>query len=157
MSKDSEKKPLKLTAKQEKFAQNIIQGMTQSDAYRDAYDAENMQYDTIWSRARDVRAHSKVSARIDELRAEIQREFVKSEAWNLENHVKKLTKFLEEKPFAEIKDSLKSSDQQLKALEQLCAIYGFKEPEKSIVDNRVSVTKQEDARALADALDGELG
>lgn len=36
-----------LTAKQEKFIQNIVAGMTQRQAYKAAYDAENMDDKTI--------------------------------------------------------------------------------------------------------------
>lgn len=36
-----------LTPKQERFIQNIVSGMSQRQAYKDAYDAENMKDETI--------------------------------------------------------------------------------------------------------------
>ena len=41
----------KLTSKQEKFAQTIASGKSQSEAYRMAYNADNMKEETIWSKA----------------------------------------------------------------------------------------------------------
>jgi hypothetical protein len=40
-----------LTPKQRKFAENLADGMSQSNAYRNAYDAGEMQADTIRSKA----------------------------------------------------------------------------------------------------------
>lgn len=56
-----------LTPKQEKFAQAVASGMTQADAYRHAYNAENMADSTIWSRASELAADGKVSGRIKAL------------------------------------------------------------------------------------------
>lgn len=61
-----------LTAKQEKFSLNIAKGMTQSDAYRDAYDAENMTDEQIWTEACLVAKNQKVSKRIEELRSKAE-------------------------------------------------------------------------------------
>ena len=57
-----------LTDKQEKFCLNIVNGMTQADAYRDAYDAENMADDTIYAEASKLMANHKISTRVQELR-----------------------------------------------------------------------------------------
>ncbi len=58
-----------LTAKQEKFCQNIAKGeMTQYAAYCDAYNAENMQDDTIYVKASQMCDEDKISIRIKELR-----------------------------------------------------------------------------------------
>ena len=43
-----------LTSKQEKFAQEVASGKTQADAYREAYDAQNMKDATIWKRASEL-------------------------------------------------------------------------------------------------------
>ena len=59
-----------LTAKQEAFALAVVEGSNNSDAYRLAYDAENMSDDTIWRRAHDVAKNGKVTARIALLRAD---------------------------------------------------------------------------------------
>ena len=59
-----------LTEKQEAFCQNVMSGMTYSDAYRDAYDTENMKPPTIWAQASALAASHKVAARIEQLAAE---------------------------------------------------------------------------------------
>lgn len=57
-----------LTAKQEAFCQAIVAGMSQADAYRKAYDAENMKPATVQSKASILMADGKVRARVEELR-----------------------------------------------------------------------------------------
>tara|TARA_R110001599_G_scaffold239292_1_gene438890 strand:- start:288 stop:680 length:393 start_codon:yes stop_codon:yes gene_type:complete len=57
-----------LTPKQEDFAQQIVKGSTQADAYRTAYNASSMKDETIWSNASRLIDNSKVKARIQELR-----------------------------------------------------------------------------------------
>ena len=57
-----------LTAKQEAFVQNIIQGMNQADAYRSAYNTSRMTDKSIWEKASELAHNVKVSARIAELR-----------------------------------------------------------------------------------------
>ncbi len=56
-----------LTVKQERFAQLLAEGLTNSEAYRQAYGAENMKASTIWSESCKQAQHPKVSARVDEL------------------------------------------------------------------------------------------
>lgn len=57
-----------LTAKQEQFVKNIIKGMSQADAYRNAYDCKKMSDKTIHENASRLMANSKVAARVSELR-----------------------------------------------------------------------------------------
>lgn len=58
-----------LTHKQETFARLIAKGETQSEAYRQAYSAENMKPESIWRKASEAGQHVAVSARIRELQA----------------------------------------------------------------------------------------
>lgn len=58
-----------LTEKQEAFAQGIMDGMTYTAAYRAAYVADGMADGTVWSRACELAADSKVTARLHELKA----------------------------------------------------------------------------------------
>lgn len=67
-----------LTAKQEKFVQGIIEGMSQADAYRSAYSCKRMADKTIWENASRLMADSKVTARIQELRDQIAGEKIMS-------------------------------------------------------------------------------
>lgn len=54
----------KMTAKQERFADNLIKGMTQSGAYREAYDAENMSDKAVWNEASLLAGHPGVAVRV---------------------------------------------------------------------------------------------
>lgn len=60
-----------LTAKQEQFVQNIMQGMSQADAYRSAYPKQRMSDKTVWEAASRLMKSDKVIARLDELRGQI--------------------------------------------------------------------------------------
>ena len=62
-----------LTAKQAKFAANLAEGMSQAEAYRNAYDAQNMAPETIHSHASRMAARDKVRARVDALMMERMR------------------------------------------------------------------------------------
>lgn len=56
-----------LTAKQEKFVQNLLKGMSQREAYKNSYNASNMKDATIDSNASRLFADSKILARYEEL------------------------------------------------------------------------------------------
>lgn len=60
-----------LTAKQETFAQKIVEGMTQTDAYRAAYNAKKMTDKSVWEKASELANDVKVAERIRELRDRI--------------------------------------------------------------------------------------
>lgn len=60
-----------LTAKQEKFVQGIIEGMSQADAYRSAYDTKRMSDKSVWELASRLMNDVKVKSRLAELRKEI--------------------------------------------------------------------------------------
>ena len=56
-----------LTPKQAKFAANLAEGMSQAEAYRNAYDAKNMANETIHAHASRLAKRDKVAARVDAL------------------------------------------------------------------------------------------
>lgn len=60
-----------LTQKQEMFVQGIIEGKSQADAYRSAYNCKKMADKTIWENASRLMADSKVQARITEIREKL--------------------------------------------------------------------------------------
>lgn len=60
-----------LTANQENFVKNIMEGMNQADAYRAAYPNQNMADKTVWEKASRLMANGKVKARLEELRNEL--------------------------------------------------------------------------------------
>jgi phage terminase small subunit len=56
-----------LTAKQEKFVRNLIKGMSQREAYKNSYDAENMTDKSIDEEACRLFNDTKISSRYREL------------------------------------------------------------------------------------------
>lgn len=60
-----------LTAKQEKFVQGIIEGKSQADAYRAAYNTKNMTDKSIWVNASQLMNDTKVAQRLTELRNQV--------------------------------------------------------------------------------------
>ena len=67
-----------LTAKQEKFVQNLLEGMNQADAYRSAYDASRMSDKTVHEKASLLAGQDKVRARLAELRDKLANEKIMS-------------------------------------------------------------------------------
>lgn len=57
----------KLTTKQERFAQEVASGKTLTESYRLAYDASNMQTDTIQAQASRLMADHRIAARVNEI------------------------------------------------------------------------------------------
>jgi hypothetical protein len=60
----------RLTPKQERFVNGLVSGMSQREAYLNAYNTQRMKSSTIDERASRLRSENKVSARYDELVAE---------------------------------------------------------------------------------------
>ena len=56
-----------MTPKQEKFCQVYVETGNASEAYRQAYDAENMKSQTINQRAHDLMTNGKIKVRIETL------------------------------------------------------------------------------------------
>jgi hypothetical protein len=63
-----------MTEKQERFAQEIMAGANYTAAYRAAYVTDDMNDQTVWRRACELAADSKVTARLYELRAQKEAE-----------------------------------------------------------------------------------
>jgi phage terminase small subunit len=61
-----------MTPKQEAFCQAIADGKNQSDAYRLAYNAANMNPNTVNRKAHDLMNDGNITARIKELRDKLQ-------------------------------------------------------------------------------------
>jgi phage terminase small subunit len=73
-----------LTPKQEAFVQNIIQGMSQADAYRSAYSCKNMSDNAIYREASLLLDNPKVTQRLSELRQELAKPSIMSAQERLE-------------------------------------------------------------------------
>lgn len=65
-----------LTAKQEEFSVAVAGGKSQSDAYRQAYDAENMTPSQIWVESSTLAKNPKVADRIAFLRNSVASETI---------------------------------------------------------------------------------
>lgn len=81
-----------LTPKQERFIQNIVSGMTQRQAYKDAYNAENMADETIDSEASRLFNDHKISARYQELISKLEDKAI----MNAQERMKWLTEVIQE-------------------------------------------------------------
>lgn len=62
-----------LTAKQRKFAENVINGMGIAEAYRNSYDAENMKPASVQRRAAELMVDGKIKACMEALAVERRR------------------------------------------------------------------------------------
>lgn len=60
-----------LTAKQEKFVQNLIKGMSQAEAYRGAYSTKNMSDNAVNVEACRLLQNPKVALKYEELRGKL--------------------------------------------------------------------------------------
>jgi phage terminase small subunit len=65
-----------LTPKQEKFIQNIVKGMSQRQAYKDAYDVKKMTDESIDVEACKLFNDTKVSQRYQELIEQLENEAI---------------------------------------------------------------------------------
>ena len=111
---------IKLTAKQEAFAQAIADGLGQADAYRVAYDAEEMADSTIYPKASRMLNEGKIRARVDELKAMV----VEKQLWTREMSVKGLIQAYR------IAQDAKTSTGMTAAVKELNVMHGFNEPTK---------------------------
>ena len=108
----------KLTPREEKFAQGVADGLSQAEAYRQAYQsAAGWKDKTVWSRASELMADSKVSGRVEELRAEL----AKQALWSRMDSVATL------KPIAT--GAEKDSD-RIAAVKVLNEMHGYNAPTK---------------------------
>lgn len=78
-----------LTEKQEKFVQGIIEGKSQADAYRAAYNTNRMSDKSVWELASRLMNDVKVVSRLKELRDQIAGEKIMSAA----KRAQRLTEF----------------------------------------------------------------
>ncbi len=104
-----------MTPKKEKFAQNIVSGMNQSDAYRAAYSCENMLDSTINNNAYMLMNDSDIKERIEQLRMPIAERVGRT----LEQHIERLMKL------GEHGESLDKVDAAIKAEELIGKVLGF--------------------------------
>ncbi len=94
-----------LTPKQEKFVQNIIEGMNQADAYRSAYSCKNMSDNSIYVNASKLVNDTKVALRIKELREQL----IKPSIMSAQERLEWLTQLIQSKEESTT-DKLRAAD-----------------------------------------------
>jgi hypothetical protein len=110
-----------MTPKQEKFAQCIADGMSQADAYRTAFDVKpTTKPETIQANASRLMADSMVSARVQELKAELSSKAL----WTRADSVMALQNAIS---IAENKNDAKGL---VAAIKELNVMHGLNEPTK---------------------------
>ena len=95
-----------LTAKQEKFVRNLIEGMSQREAYKNSYNASKMADKTIDEKACLLFAEEKVRARYWEL----QDELAKASIMTATERLQYLTRVVKEHQEADYNVKLKAID-----------------------------------------------
>lgn len=125
---------VKLTAKQEAFAQAIADGLGQADAYRMAYDAESMKDESIYPQASKLMKNPKVATRVAELKSQV----VEKQLWTREMSVKGLMSAYR------IALEAKTSTGMTAAVKELNIMHGYNEPTKLSVDMKFKPITDED-------------
>lgn len=105
-----------LTPKQEAFALKYVECGNASEAYRHAYNAENMKDEVIHVKASELLSHGKVSVRVKALRAELQKRH--------EITVDSLTKYLEDA--IKLATSVKQTSTIVSAVKELGVLHGLR-------------------------------
>lgn len=109
----------KLTPREEKFAQGVADGLSQAEAYRQAYPrAAKWKDATVWNKASALMRKGEVLARVEELRAEL----AKQALWSRMDSVATL------KPIAT--GAEKDSD-RIAAVKVLNEMHGYNAPTKT--------------------------
>lgn len=131
-----------LTAKQNKFISGVAHGLTQSEAYRRAYNAGNMKIETIANKA-SLLAHR---GDIGEIIAKRKKELADKELWGREKALKILKELVDEsrENSTEMifqggkwqeKYNAAAGNVAIKAIEQANKMCGYNEPEKIEITN----------------------
>jgi hypothetical protein len=111
------KKPRCLTAKEETFAQHVVDGLTRSDAWRVAYPASAAKAKTVWEEASRLLAKPHVAARVEQLRAELGERHM----WTRVQAIRTLLQVIDEP---------ESQTAVLRAVRELNEMHGFHAPQK---------------------------
>ena len=114
----------KLTAKQEAFAQALADGLSQSAAYRRAYDAKRMKDETVTNKASLLAKRDDIGARVDQLRDKLADEAI----WSRRDSVEGL------KGIADNRTN--TGAERVSAIKALNEMHGFNKPQKVEVDHR---------------------
>lgn len=107
-----------MTPQQERFAQEVASGKSQSEAHRIAYPkSAKWKPSALWSSASALLAKREVSARVDAIRAELAERAV----WSREQSVKVLS---------EVASAGDKDADRVRAVAELNKMHGFEAPTK---------------------------
>lgn len=130
----------KLTPKQEKFAQCVADGMSQSEAYRNAFNVKSTtKPESIHQKASSLMADVKVRSRVDELKEKLSEKAL----WTREQSVKALQNAMR---IAEDKDNPTGV---VAAVKELNAMHGF-------IVNKTELTGKDGKDLVSEAPKGVL-
>lgn len=137
---------MKLTDKEEKFCQLVVDLGNQSEAYRQAYDVSDPSAEWIASKASHMMATDKISTRVAEIRSDIEfrkkvsREVMAEQYWELwQDYLKlkdplkaeKLKKSDKDKIYAAANSGMLNGATAKSALDSLAKMLGYDKPDGS--------------------------
>ena len=86
-----------LTPKQEHYCRNrVFEEMSQTDAYKGAYNTSNMNDNSIYVEAYRLEANPRIALRIQELKAEQTADILKEKKWTRDKAYTELTWLIEQ-------------------------------------------------------------
>ena len=109
-----------LTGKQEAFCQAVADGMTQSDAYRHAYNAEKMTAKSVIEKASELSANVNITSRVKELKDALSQKAL----WTREQSVNELV------DIASLSKDAGQFGAATGAIKELNAMHGYNEAVK---------------------------
>lgn len=140
---------MSLTPKQEKFIQGVVSGLSQREAYKQAYNATKMKTETIDKKASELFSKGEIRGRYEELLNEFKEKalYTREEATNDLLWIKK-----EAKSNIEIEGLDKSNGTIfINSVKELCVLNDLYPNKKEKEDN----TQEKDiAKVLKEALEG---
>lgn len=117
----------KLTAKQEKFVQELIKGKSQREAYKAAYNAKNMSENSIDVEASKLLKNPKVAQRFEELRSKVIKRTEEKAIITAEEIIR------------EIADIAKDNIKNYLSFKTVKTVVGYDEEGEPIVDYRTVI------------------
>ena len=140
----------KLTAKQEQFCINIgIFGKSQAEAYRIAYNAQNMADKDIYSKASRLAKDGKVRARISELKSKLEKEAIHQHLYTHEQWFKD-AEAIRNLALSEEKFNLRVALMAVREMADSQGIANRQDPSVSLTN--IVVANEKDASAVKDVL-----
>ena len=115
----TKEKEYKLTIKQEAFARAYVETGNASEAYRRAYNAENMQQITVTKRASELLARGDIAGMVSEMRKELTERTM----WEREDSVRVLAAIATE-------DQDAPHAARVSAIKEINAMFGYNAPVK---------------------------